>query len=69
MSDYPIVKKRKSEKMPMGGSNRSQVHVNDNTLDENKRRLREDPLKDGYDDGEDPIKDKKPRPDVDIPIR
>ena len=71
MSDYPIIKKKKTEKFPMGGSSRSQVHMNDNSLEENQRRLRKhiDPLKDGWDEDEDPIKDKKPRPDTDIPIR
>ncbi len=69
--NYPIIKKRKRDKFPLGETNRrAQVHTNDPKLPENNRRLRiVDPLKDGWDDGEDPIKDEKPRPDVKIPIR
>ncbi len=73
MSDnnYPIVRKRKRDRFPLGETNRrAQVFVNDPNLVENRRRLHgTDPLKDGWDDGEDPIKDKKPRPNTDIPIR
>lgn len=68
--DYPIIRKRKADRFPLGGERRSQTHVNDNKRDENKRRHHgTDPLKDGWDTGEDPVKDKKPRPEVDIPIR
>lgn len=64
-----IRKKNKREFFPHGGNRRSERHWNDASNVLNRRRLRIDPLKDGYDSGEDPTKEKGPDPKKpDIPI-
>jgi len=56
---------------PHGGGRGSELYVNDHELEENNRRMRVDPLKDGYDPDriEDPRKEIIPskKPD-DFPI-
>lgn len=70
---YPIIRDiPKKKHFPFDGTRNSQKHVNDHKLVENRRRLHgTDPLKDGFDPGEDPIrrehKDRK-RPAGNIPI-
>ena len=70
MSDYPIVRKRPNKFFPNGGNRRSQTYVNDISDPLNKRRFRSDPLKDGFDPQEDPLRRKGPPPKKpeDIPI-
>lgn len=69
MSEYPIVRKRSGEFFPHGGTRRSETHWNDETDSLNKRRLRIDPLKDGFDPGENPERPQGPAPKKpDIPI-
>ncbi len=69
----PIVKVRKARRhFPMEGARRSQVYMNDPCAPENRRRLRcnVDPLRDGYDPGEDPCRPARVRrQDSRIPIR
>ncbi len=68
--DYPIIKKTKRDRFPLGETNRrAEVKTNDQKLVENRRRLRIDPLKDGWDAGEDPVKEVRPRSTVKPPIR
>lgn len=67
---YPIIRKRKSEFFPGGGSRTSQKIIND-VKDElvNKRRFHgTDPLKDGFDPQENPLRRRVPRRKSDIPI-
>jgi len=69
MSDYPIVRKRRGDFFPHGGNRRSEQHVNDTADPLNKRRFRSDPLKDGFDSQEDPMRPEGPSPKKpDIPI-
>lgn len=68
--NYPIIRKKKKDFFPLGGDRRSQTFVNDPCLPENRRRMRVDPLRDGWDPGEDPVRRARRRPnDSDIPIR
>jgi hypothetical protein len=56
MSNDPIVRRKRSEFFPNGGSRNSQKFVNDHTLPENRRRHHgTDPLKPGHDPGDDPF--------------
>lgn len=65
----PIVKSPRGRFFPHGGGRRSERHQNDHNNKLNRRRLRIDPLKDGYDAGEDPTKVNGPKPKIpDIPI-
>jgi hypothetical protein len=69
MSDYPIIRKRRNVFFPHGGSRRAEMHVNDIDDPLNKRRFRADPLKDGFDSQENPIRREGPSPKKpDIPI-
>lgn len=68
MSDV-IVKVSQGAFFPHKGNKRSEKHWNDMANELNRRRFRVDPLKDGYDAGEDPTKTKGPDPKKsDIPI-
>lgn len=60
---HPFIKiSKRDQAFPLGGDRRSQVYVNDETLEENRRRLHgTDPLKDGWDPGENPLDDRGPR--------
>lgn len=55
-SNYVIIKEDKDEFFPHGGDRRSEVHWNDTRNKLNTRRFRVDPLKDGWDPQEDPIR-------------
>lgn len=71
MSDYqyPIVKKNKRAFFPNGGDRRSQKYVNDINAEDQRRRRRVDPLKEGYTPGDDPTADDVSKiPDTDIPL-
>lgn len=70
MSCYSIVKKRRNEFFPNGGNRNSQKFKNDHTLPENRRRLRNtDPLKPGFDPGDDPCSEgNREKKKSDIPI-
>ena len=68
--DYPTARRRKRSAFPLGGDRRSQVFMNDPCLPENRRRMRVDPLVDGWDPGEDPSKRARPRRNgAGLPIR
>ena len=60
--DGVIIKRNKREFFPHGGDRRSETHWNDTRNRLNRRRFRSDPLKDGWDPGENPIKKRGPRP-------
>ena len=63
MSNDDIIRKKDKRKFfPHGGNRRSETHWNDTRNKFNKRRFRSDPLKDGYDPGEDPTKINGPKP-------
>jgi len=68
---YPIVRRPGNEFFPFGGSRNSQRFVNDHRNPINARRLRSDPLKDGYDADadEDPtlLRDRKNDKNSNIP--
>lgn len=67
--DYPIEKKPRNTFFPHGGNRRSEKHWNDSKNLLNRRRLRSDPLKDGYDLPENPLNPNGPTPKTpDIPI-
>jgi len=64
-----IVKTPQGQFFPHKGNKRSEKHWNDPANKLNRRRFRVDPLKDGYDAGEDPLQTKGPDPKKsDIPI-
>jgi hypothetical protein len=68
MSDV-IIKKPSGEFFPHKGDRRSEKHWNDPGNRLNRRRFRVDPLKDGYDSGEDPTREDGPAPKKpEIPI-
>ena len=68
-SSYPIERKPRREFFPHGGDRNSERHWNDVGDPLNRRRFRSDPLKDGFDPGEDPVNPSGPNPKKpDIPI-
>lgn len=65
-----IVRRKRNQTFPLDGDRRSQVHVNDPSLEENNRRLRiADPLIDGWDPGDDPFKVRRRKNDSNFPVR
>lgn len=55
-SEYPIVKKRRNKFFPHDGDKNSEKIQNDHEHPLNTRRFHgTDPLKDGFDPGEDPL--------------
>jgi len=68
---YPIERRSRRKHFPFDGGRNSQLFVNDHRLIENRRRHHgTDPLKDGWDPGEDPVRRDGPLPKKpeDIPI-
>lgn len=65
-----IVKEKRKKFFPHGGGRNSETHWNDHENPLNRRRHHgTDPLKDGYDPGEDPLDPYvEEEPDSDIPI-
>ncbi len=65
-----ISRKDRSRFFPHHGNINSERHVNDHRNPLNRRRLRIDPLKDGYDPDEDPTldHDRKNDPIYKIPV-
>jgi hypothetical protein len=60
--DYPIIRKKRSEFFPHRGNRNSERHWNDHTNPLNIRRHHgTDPLKDGFDPQENPIRRVGPR--------
>jgi hypothetical protein len=68
-AEYPIVKKDRRAFFPNGGDRRSQRYVNDSSAEDQARRRRVDPLKTGYEPGDDPTaEDVSIVPELDIPL-
>jgi len=66
---YPVIRKPTGEFFPHGGNRSSEKHWNDTRSRFNRRRFRADPLKDGWDSQEDPVRKDGPDPNKpDIPI-